>query len=91
MRRRRWPTAKPTIMGGSRSISGPPFPALMEWWRLGRALQPGIEVLGAPQFTVGDLLPHLAGDQAKKTMGSIVSAEQLNLFRQPWHRRGLVQ
>ena len=33
-----------------------------------------------PQFTVGDLLPHLAGDQAKKTMGSIVSAEQLNLF-----------
>ncbi len=35
---------------------------------------------GDPQFTVGDLLPHLAGDQAKKTMGSIVSAEQLNLF-----------
>ena len=28
---------------------------------------------------MGDLLPHLAGDQAK-TMGSIVSAEQLNLF-----------
>lgn len=35
---------------------------------------------GDPQFTVGDLLPHLAGDQAKKAMGSIVSAEQLNLF-----------
>lgn len=35
---------------------------------------------GDPQFTVGDLLPHLAGDQAKKTMGAIVSAEQLNLF-----------
>ena len=35
---------------------------------------------GEPQFTVGDLLPHLAGDQAKKTMGDIVSAEQLNLF-----------
>ena len=38
------------------------------------------EAPGDPQFTVGDLLPHLAGDQAKKTMGSIVSAEQLNLF-----------
>ena len=35
---------------------------------------------GDPQFTVGDLLPHLAGDQAKKTMGAIVTAEQLNLF-----------
>ena len=35
---------------------------------------------GDPQFTVGDLLPHLAGDQAKKTMGAIVSAEQLNRF-----------
>ena len=35
---------------------------------------------GDPQFTVGDLLPHLAGDQAKKTMGEIVSAEQLNVF-----------
>ena len=35
---------------------------------------------GDPQFTVGDLLPHLAGDQAKKTMGDIVSAEQLNVF-----------
>ena len=32
------------------------------------------EAPGDPQFTVGDLLPHLAGDQAKKTMGSIVSA-----------------
>jgi len=35
---------------------------------------------GDPQFTVGDLLPHLAGDQAKKTMGDIVAAEQLNVF-----------
>ena len=35
---------------------------------------------GDPQFTVGDLLPHLASDQAKKTMGEIVSAEQLNVF-----------
>ncbi len=35
---------------------------------------------GDPQFTVGDLLPHLAADQAKKTMGDIVSAEQLNVF-----------
>ena len=35
---------------------------------------------GDPQFTVGDLLPHLAADQAKKTMGEIVKAEQLNLF-----------
>ena len=35
---------------------------------------------GDPQFTVGDLLPHLAGDQAKKTMGAIVTAEQLNVF-----------
>ena len=33
-----------------------------------------------PVFCITDLLPHLAGDQAKKTMGSIVSAEQLNLF-----------
>ena len=33
-----------------------------------------------PQFTVGDLLPHLAADQAKKTMGEIVAAEQLNVF-----------
>ena len=35
---------------------------------------------GDPQFTVGDLLPHLAQDQAKKTMGEIVAAEQLNVF-----------
>ena len=35
---------------------------------------------GDPQFTVGDLLPHLAGDQGKKTMGEIVAAEQLNVF-----------
>ena len=35
---------------------------------------------GDPQFTVGDLLPHLASDQAKKVMGEIVSAEQLNVF-----------
>ena len=35
---------------------------------------------GDPQFTVGDLLPHLAGDQAKKTMAEIVAAEQLNVF-----------
>ncbi len=35
---------------------------------------------GDPQFTVGDLLPHLAADQGKKTMGDIVKAEQLNLF-----------
>lgn len=35
---------------------------------------------GDPQFTVGDLLPHLASDQAQKTMGSIVTAEQLNVF-----------
>lgn len=35
---------------------------------------------GDPQFTVGDLLPHLAADQAKKTMGEIVKAEQLNIF-----------
>lgn len=33
-----------------------------------------------PQFTVNDLLPHLAGDQAKKTMGDLVSAEQLNVL-----------
>ena len=38
------------------------------------------EDTGDPVFCVTDLLPHLAGDQAKKTMGSIVSAEQLNLF-----------
>ena len=38
------------------------------------------EAPGDPQFTVGDLLPHLAADQAKKTMGDIVSAEQLNVF-----------
>ncbi len=35
---------------------------------------------GDPQFTVGDLLPHLAATQAKKTMGEIVEAEQLNVF-----------
>ncbi len=35
---------------------------------------------GDPCFTVGDLLPHLASDQAKKTMGEIVTAEQLNVF-----------
>ncbi|MCF0122874.1 MAG: aminopeptidase [Ruminiclostridium sp.] len=35
---------------------------------------------GEPQFTVGDLLPHLAADQAKRTMGDIVTAEQLNVF-----------
>ena len=35
---------------------------------------------GDPQFTVGDLLPHLASDQAQKTMGNIVTAEQLNVF-----------
>ena len=35
---------------------------------------------GDPQFTVGDLLPHLASTQAKKTMGEIVAAEQLNVF-----------
>lgn len=35
---------------------------------------------GDPQFTVGDLLPHLASTQAKKTMGDIVTGEQLNLF-----------
>ena len=35
---------------------------------------------GDPRFTVGDLLPHLASDQAKKTMGEIISAEQLNVF-----------
>ena len=35
---------------------------------------------GDPQFTVGDLLPHLAGDQAKKLMGDIITAEQLNIF-----------
>ncbi|MBR5533889.1 MAG: aminopeptidase [Ruminiclostridium sp.] len=35
---------------------------------------------GDPQFTIGDLLPHLAADQAKRTMGDIVTAEQLNIF-----------
>ena len=35
---------------------------------------------GDPQFTVGDLLPHLANDQAKRLMGEIVTAEQLNVF-----------
>ena len=35
---------------------------------------------GDPQFTVGDLLPHLAADQAKKTMSGIVTAEQLNVL-----------
>lgn len=38
------------------------------------------EDAGDPQFTVNDLLPHLAGDQAKKTMGDLVSAEQLNVL-----------
>ena len=38
------------------------------------------EDAGDPQFTVGDLLPHLAGDQAKKLMGDIITAEQLNIF-----------
>lgn len=35
---------------------------------------------GRPSSPWETWLPHLAGDQAKKTMGSIVSAEQLNLF-----------
>ena len=41
---------------------------------------------GDPRFTVGDLLPHLSQDQAKKTMGEIVAAEQLNVFigSRPW-------
>ena len=39
------------------------------------------EAPGDPQFTVGDLLPHLAGDQAKKTMGDPSSPpSSLNLF-----------
>ena len=35
---------------------------------------------GDPQFTIGDLLPHLAADQVKRTMGDIITAEQLNIF-----------
>ncbi len=35
---------------------------------------------GDPQFTVDDLLPHLGGDQAKKTLAEGITGEQLNLL-----------
>jgi len=35
---------------------------------------------GDPLFTVDDLLPHLAADQNKKTLGEGISGEQLNLL-----------
>ena len=33
-----------------------------------------------PQFTVSDLLPHLAGDQMKKSLSEAISAESLNII-----------
>ena len=36
--------------------------------------------LGDPVFTITDLLPHLAADQAKKPLGEAIAAEQLNLL-----------
>jgi aspartyl aminopeptidase len=35
---------------------------------------------GDPQFTVDDLLPHLASDQAKKPLGEAIPAESLNIL-----------
>ncbi|MEG2000207.1 MAG: aminopeptidase, partial [Evtepia sp.] len=35
---------------------------------------------GDPVFTINDLLPHLAADQAKKPLGDAITAEQLNLL-----------
>ena len=35
---------------------------------------------GDPVFTVDDLLPHLAGDQAKKPLGEAIPAENLNIL-----------
>ncbi len=36
--------------------------------------------VGDPQFTITDLLPHLAQDQAKKTLATAVSGEGLNIL-----------
>ena len=33
-----------------------------------------------PQFTVSDLLPHLAGDQMKKSLSDGISAESMNIL-----------
>ena len=38
------------------------------------------EAEGDPQFTVTDLLPHLADDQMKKTLAKGVEGENLNIF-----------
>jgi len=35
---------------------------------------------GDPLFTIDDLLPHLAGDQLKKTLGEAFSGESLNIL-----------
>ena len=35
---------------------------------------------GDPQFTIDDLLPHLAADQSKKPLGEAIPAESLNLL-----------
>ena len=35
---------------------------------------------GDPQFTVTDLLPHLAGDQMQKTLGKAIEGENLNII-----------
>ena len=85
---RKWPTARPITTAASRKYQWTTIPLALHGLVV---LKDGTSVSvrigedpGDPQFTVGDLLPHLAGDQAKKTMGAIVTAEQLNLFcRQP--------
>ena len=35
---------------------------------------------GEPLFTINDLLPHLAGEQSKKSLGDGITGEQLNLL-----------
>lgn len=42
---------------------------------------------GDPQFTVTDLLPHLAEDQMKKTLGKAIEGENLNIIigSRPFH------
>ena len=58
---------------------GPP----REWWCAGTAPWCRCafgEAPGDPQFTVGDLLPHLAGDRQRRPWGPSSPAEQLNLF-----------
>ena len=35
---------------------------------------------GDPQFTIDDLLPHLAADQSKRTLGEAIPAESLNIL-----------